>query len=78
MISRNAGLSGNLTAGEILEQLVHADRILAEESSARNEESKNDEENDSTVNNSRTNGKQKEKKIESVRNVVFMGMGKSV
>jgi len=69
------GLSGNLTTGEILEQLVHADRLLAEESSARNEESKNDEENDSTVTNSRKNGKKKEKKLESVRNVVFMGMG---
>jgi adenine C2-methylase RlmN of 23S rRNA A2503 and tRNA A37 len=29
------GLSGNLTAGEILEQLVHADHILAEEYMAR-------------------------------------------
>jgi sorting nexin-8 len=71
----NAGLSGNLTTGEILEQLVHADRLLAQEILARKEESKSDEENDSTMNNSKTNGKKKEKGIESVRNVVFMGMG---
>lgn len=66
------GLSGNLTTGEILEQLVHADRLLAEESSIQDEESKNDEENDSTVENTKNNAK---KKLESVRNVVFMGMG---
>jgi hypothetical protein len=29
------GLSGNLTTGEILEQLVHADHILAEEYMSR-------------------------------------------
>jgi len=68
-------LSGNLTTGEILEQLVHADRLLAEESSSRSEESKTDEENDSTVNNVTKKSKNKEKKLESVRNVVFMGMG---
>ena len=69
------GLSGNLTTGEILEQLVHADRLLAEESSNQEEESKNDEENDSAVQNTKTSGKNKSKKLESVRNVVFMGMG---
>jgi adenine C2-methylase RlmN of 23S rRNA A2503 and tRNA A37 len=71
----NAGLSGNLTTGEILEQLVHADRLLAEEMLARKEESKNDEENDSAINNSKNNGKKMETSLESVRNVVFMGMG---
>ena len=54
---------------------MHADRLLAEESSNNEEESKNDEENDSTVNNIKNNGKKKSRKIESVRNVVFMGMG---
>ena len=58
-----------------MEQLVHADRLLAEESSNQEEESKNDEQNDSTVENTKTNGKKKSKKLESVRNVVFMGMG---
>jgi sorting nexin-8 len=46
------GLSGNLTAGEILEQLVHADSILAEEFVARVDKSK---------------------KVDLVRNIVFMG-----
>jgi adenine C2-methylase RlmN of 23S rRNA A2503 and tRNA A37 len=48
------GLSGNLTAAEILEQLVHADSILAEEYEAREDKSK---------------------KLDLVRNIVFMGMG---
>mmetsp|Transcript_18068 Transcript_18068/g.41461 ORF Transcript_18068/g.41461 Transcript_18068/m.41461 type:complete len:610 (+) Transcript_18068:231-2060(+) len=69
------GLSGNLTSGEILEQLVHADRLLVEESSARIEESKDDEENNRAIGNRNASGKKKEKKLESVRNVVFMGMG---
>jgi adenine C2-methylase RlmN of 23S rRNA A2503 and tRNA A37 len=50
------GLSGNLTSGEILEQLVHADFILAEDCMTRTSE-------------------QPGKKIDLVRNVVFMGMG---
>jgi len=69
------GLSGNLTTGEILEQLVHADRLLREESASQAEESKNDEENDSTVHNSKKENNKKSKALESVRNVVFMGMG---
>ena len=48
------GLSGNLTTGEILEQLIHADGILAEEFQARQDKSK---------------------KLDYVRNIVFMGMG---
>ena len=58
-----------------MEQLVHADRVLAEESLALDEESKNDEENNSTINNSNNKKKEKKKPLESVRNVVFMGMG---
>jgi adenine C2-methylase RlmN of 23S rRNA A2503 and tRNA A37 len=50
------GLFGNLTTGEILEQLVHADHILAEDYMARGPN-------------------QTDKKINLVRNVVFMGMG---
>lgn len=69
------GLSGNLTTGEILEQLVHADRLLREESASQAEESKNDEENDSTVHNTKNINNKKSKALESVRNVVFMGMG---
>lgn len=54
------GLSGNMTAGEILEQVVHADRILAEEY----EELKANHTGDKPL-----------PKIELVRNIVFMGMG---
>mmetsp|Transcript_2985 Transcript_2985/g.7047 ORF Transcript_2985/g.7047 Transcript_2985/m.7047 type:complete len:600 (+) Transcript_2985:151-1950(+) len=69
------GLSGNLTSGEILEQLVHADRLLGEESAKHDEESKDDEENDSSIDNAKNDNRKKSKKLESVRNVVFMGMG---
>lgn len=60
------GLSGNLTVGEILEQLVWADRVLLEESLSRQRSIYDDVDDDS-------NSKKKENKIESVRNVVFMG-----
>ena len=62
------GLYGNLTAGEILEQLVHADRILAQEWFHNNNNSSQDE------NQSPQTGNQR-RKFEFVRNVVFMGMG---
>lgn len=52
------GLSGNLTTGEILEQIVHADRILAEEY----EEVK------------ARHADGPPPKVDLVRNVVFMGM----
>jgi len=55
------GLSGNMTTGEILEQVVHADRILAEE---YKELQRNHTDNDVPL-----------PKIELVRNIVFMGMG---
>ena len=54
------GLSGNLTTGEILEQIVHADRILAKEYEELQ---------------SRHTGDQPLPKVDLVRNVVFMGMG---
>ena len=54
------GLSGNMTAGEILEQVVHADRILANEYL----ELKRNHSVDGPL-----------PKIELVRNIVFMGMG---
>jgi hypothetical protein len=54
------GLSGNLTTGEILEQVVHADRILA----LQWHDIKN-----------RADGSQRIPKLDLVRNVVFMGMG---
>lgn len=48
------GLFGNLTAPEILEQMIHANNILAQEYQERADKSK---------------------KLDLVRNVVFMGMG---
>jgi adenine C2-methylase RlmN of 23S rRNA A2503 and tRNA A37 len=48
------GLSGNLSSGEILEQLCHAELILAQDYEQRTDHSK---------------------KVDLVRNVVFMGMG---
>jgi adenine C2-methylase RlmN of 23S rRNA A2503 and tRNA A37 len=48
------GLFGNLTAAEILEQMIHANTILAVENAQREDKSK---------------------KLDLVRNVVFMGMG---
>jgi len=54
------GLSGNLTTGEILEQIVHADRILAKEYEELQ---------------SRRTGDRPLPKVDLVRNVVFMGMG---
>jgi len=48
------GLFGNLTTAEILEQMIHANNILAAEYEAREDKSK---------------------KLDLVRNVVFMGMG---
>ncbi|GKY98791.1 hypothetical protein MPSEU_000835300 [Mayamaea pseudoterrestris] len=54
------GLFGNLTAGEILEQIVHADKILAAE------RFQNERENENQL---------RTATHDFVRNVVFMGMG---
>ena len=62
------GLWGNLTTGEILEQIVHADRILAQEWRERCE-------NENWHANIRGNNIQDKLKLELVRNVVFMGQG---
>jgi sorting nexin-8 len=52
-----------LTTGEILEQVVHADRILAKEWQERQKE------------NVQSNSSKNELKLDLVRNIVFMGMG---
>ena len=57
------GWSGNLTSGEILEQIVHADQILATEWAQRINETASEETNKNPP------------KLDLVRNVVFMGMG---
>jgi hypothetical protein len=72
------GLSGNLTTGEILEQLVWADRVLLEESlslqqSKNNNNDNDDHRDDDSSSNINKKNKKKELNIESVRNVVFMG-----
>ena len=54
------GLSGNLTTGEILEQIVHADRILAREWQSRQQTQ---------------HVETRQLHLDLVRNVVFMGMG---
>jgi len=54
------GIRGNLSSGEILEQMVHANRILAKET---------------IENNALKEGEGKRKNLDLVRNVVFMGMG---
>jgi len=64
------GIRGNLTAGEILEQLVHAGRILAKESQANVPSPIV-----SMTTTTRSSKKEKnERNLDFVRNVVFMGM----
>jgi hypothetical protein len=63
------GIRGNLTSGEILEQLVHASRILA---STYKNSSMNDAEIDISVEMTK---RKKPKRFDLIRNVVFMGMG---
>lgn len=60
------GIKGNLTSYEILEQIIHANRILAEEAVEQGVLKNNDtqQKNDAKL-----------KKLALVRNVVFMGMG---
>ena len=57
------GIRGNLCAGEILEQLVHGSRILAEENGNENDD-------DDDGNNQHCG---KKKRMDMIRNVVFMG-----
>lgn len=54
------GIRGNLCSGEILEQLVHASRILAAETTSQKDE---------------LSKKERHKRLDLIRNVVFMGMG---
>ena len=66
------GIRGNLTSGEILEQLVHAGRILAEERCADNEACSEQQPIEITS----VDGSKKkiDRGLEIVRNIVFMGM----
>ena len=60
------GLSGNLSTGEILEQIIHADRILANEWNDRIKQQIDSQ----TITNEKNLPK-----LDLIRNVVFMGMG---
>ena len=60
------GLTGNLSMGEILEQIIHADRILADE---WNDRIKRQLDLNTTTNENNL------PKLDLIRNVVFMGMG---
>lgn len=84
------GLTGNLSYTEILEQMIHANRILAKEALERRalQEQQNamvDQDNNNNNNNKSNNDQQSAKRrknknkensdLDVVRNVVFMGMG---
>lgn len=60
------GLSGNLSTGEILEQIIHADRILADEWNDRINQ---------PIDIKTTMNEKTLPKLDLIRNVVFMGMG---
>lgn len=64
------GIRGNLSSGEILEQLVHASRVLASSSLETL-----DDRTDVVVLEENDGGKKKERQLDLIRNVVFMGMG---
>jgi adenine C2-methylase RlmN of 23S rRNA A2503 and tRNA A37 len=63
------GLSGNLSMGEILEQIIHADRVLAKEWNQIIIE------NCGNTANPNNNQNVILPKLDLIRNVVFMGMG---
>ena len=65
------GIRGNLCAGEILEQLVHAGRVLMEELTATAE----DPNVDIIMSADGSNQKKSEQSLAFLRNIVFMGMG---
>ena len=60
------GIRGHLSSGEILEQLVHASKILSEES--RDDMMTEEEGTD-------RKRQKKQKRMDLIRNIVFMGMG---
>lgn len=79
------GIRGNLCSGEILEQLVHAERVLQQEvqafssgedvSSSDHDNHVGDNDNDLIVSCDGSKQKRSEQDLSFVRNVVFMGMG---
>jgi sorting nexin-8 len=81
------GIRGNLCSGEILEQLVHAERVLQEEVRAldddhdqqcdnrHGDDDNYEDDDDLIVSCDGTKQKKSEQDLSCVRNVVFMGMG---
>jgi hypothetical protein len=74
------GMRGNLTYGEILEQLVHGSRMLASTTTTTTSSSRENVFNDvgggiAEVDGGGTSGSGKHNRMNLVRNVVFMGMG---
>jgi adenine C2-methylase RlmN of 23S rRNA A2503 and tRNA A37 len=74
------GIRGNLSSGEILEQLVHGSRILASSSSSSSSSSTMETPDDGRLGTDvvtvAENGDGKQKRpLDLIRNVVFMGMG---
>jgi adenine C2-methylase RlmN of 23S rRNA A2503 and tRNA A37 len=67
------GIRGNLCTGEILEQLVHADKVLMEELCAVEAEAETETETE-TEGRSKQNQKT-DQNLAFVRNIVYMGMG---
>jgi sorting nexin-8 len=66
------GIRGNLCSGEILEQLVHAGRVLAADLISSSEEYNSD---DRIISADGSERKKSEQDLAFVRNIVFMGMG---
>merc|ERR1712071_454091 len=69
------GIRGNLTSGEILEQIVHAENILHEEARIKEEEQAKENLESVSSENINTKRKKNKKKYSGITNVVFMGMG---
>ena len=73
------GIRGNLCAGEILEQLVHAGRVLAEDLSAKKNGQNSgvgiSTNSDMLISADGSAQKKSDHSLEFLRNIVFMGMG---
>lgn len=67
------GIRGNLSSGEILEQLVHGSQILA--SSLETPDSDGHLGTDVVIGEDKADGGKQKRPLDLIRNVVFMGMG---
>jgi adenine C2-methylase RlmN of 23S rRNA A2503 and tRNA A37 len=67
------GLTGNLSYTEVLEQVIHAEIILAQEALERRTLQSSVSEEENSGNRKTKNNQSKD--LDIVRNIVFMGMG---